>query len=84
MIIMYGYRIKFLRDGGMGVQVCRNCGHRVQHTLCRQINQGTLFTLPIISFTKSRGVMCENCGELQPMNRQEYKEAKNQCQLLNG
>ena len=74
MIIMYGYRVQFKREGVLGRQTCPNCGHFAPHTLCRKINQGTLFTLPILSITQSRGAMCEICGNVQPMPAADYKE----------
>lgn len=76
MIIVYGYNTIFKREGSQGQAVCHNCGYTIEHTLCRQINQTTLFWIPIISITKQRGKMCESCGNIIPMNKHDYNEEK--------
>lgn len=45
-------------------------------TLCRHLNQGTLFWIPVVNIEKERGIMCESCGYIYSMDRQEYKEAR--------
>ena len=45
-------------------------------TLCRHLNQGTLFWIPVVNIEKERGIMCESCGYIYPMDRQEDKEAR--------
>ena len=49
MVIIYGTRTVFKREGPVGTSVCPNCRHNVMHTLCRQLNQATLFYIPIFS-----------------------------------
>ena len=46
MVIIYGTRTVFKREGPIGTSVCPNCRHNVMHTLCRQLNQATLFYIP--------------------------------------
>ena len=38
--------------------------------------QFTLFMIPIINSQKQRGIMCESCGNIVPLSKQEYKERK--------
>ena len=54
MVIIYGTRTVFKREGPVGTSVCPNCRHNVMHTLCRQLNQATLFYIPIFSHQKQR------------------------------
>ena len=60
MVIIYGTRTVFKREGPVGTSVCPNCRHNVMHTLCRQLNQATLFYIPIFGHQKQRGIMCES------------------------
>lgn len=76
MVIVYGYREKFKREGYIGHSVCCNCSHDADQTLCRELRQFTLFMIPIISSQKQRGIMCESCGNIVPLSKQEYKERK--------
>ena len=73
MVIIYGTRTVFKREGPVGTSVCPNCRHNVMHTLCRQLNQATLFYIPIFSHQKQRGIMCESCGMITPVSAQEYR-----------
>ena len=54
MVIIYGTRTVFKREGPVGTSVCPNCRHNVMHTLCRQLNQATLFYIPIFGHQKLR------------------------------
>lgn len=63
-------------EGNGGGGICKNCGHDAYMTLCRHLNQGTLFWIPVVNIEKERGIMCESCGYIYPMDRQEYKEAR--------
>ena len=77
MVVVYGQRTVFKREGIVGTAVCNNCGHNVLHTLCRQVNQTTLFWIPIVSIERQRGIMCESCGNIMPISKQEYKDRRN-------
>jgi DNA-directed RNA polymerase subunit RPC12/RpoP len=63
-------------EGHVGRGICKNCGHDAYMTLCRHLNQGALFWIPVVNIEKERGIMCESCGYIYPMDRQEYKEAR--------
>ena len=78
MLILYGYKEKFKREGAAGHAVCSNCNHDAGQTLCRQINQMTIFFLPVWGYVRQRGIMCESCGKIIPLGRREYKEKKKQ------
>ena len=56
MVIIYGTRTVFKREGPVGTSVCPNCRHNVMHTLCRQLNQATLFYIRV--FFKHLFVTC--------------------------
>ncbi len=79
MIIVYGHRVDFKREGFAGQMTCQNCGHNVNHSLCRQINRTTIFWIPFINVEKQRGIMCESCGMISPISKQEYKSRKTAC-----
>ena len=81
MVIIYGTRTVFKREGPVGTSVCPNCRHNVMHTLCRQLNQATLFYIPIFGHQKQRGIMCESCGMITPVSAQEYRERKQAAHL---
>lgn len=81
MVIIYGTRTVFKREGPVGTSVCPNCRHNVMHTLCRQLNQATLFYIPIFSHQKQRGIMCESCGMITPVSAQEYRELKQAAKM---
>lgn len=83
MIVVYGYRSFFKREGSVGREICKNCGHEVMQTLCRQMNEGTLFWIPLIKVEKQRGIMCESCGNIRPLNKQEYKDRRKYIQSMN-
>ena len=36
MVITYGTRTLFKREGAWGHAICKNCGHDAPQTLCRQ------------------------------------------------
>ena len=76
MVIVYGYREKFKREGYVGHSVCRNCGHDADQTLCRELLQFNLFGIPIVNKVKQMGIMCESCGNIVPLGKKEYKERK--------
>ncbi|MBU5473532.1 MAG: zinc-ribbon domain-containing protein [Clostridiales bacterium] len=82
MVIVYGTRTLFKREGIVDTFVCPNCQHNVMHTLCRQLNQATLFYIPIFSHQQQRGIMCESCGMITPLNAKEYKERKKDAKML--
>ena len=77
MVIIYGYREKFKREGLVGHTVCSNCRHDADQSLCRQIYQVTLFYIPVFSHLKQRGIMCESCGNIIPISKQEYRQRRN-------
>lgn len=52
MVITYGTRTLFKREGAWGHAICKNCGHDAPQTLCRQLDQVTLFFIPIVSLEK--------------------------------
>ena len=81
MVIIYGTRTVFKREGPVGTSVCPNCRHNVMHTLCRQLNQATLFYIPIFSHQKQRGIMCERCGMITSVSAQEYRERKQAAKM---
>lgn len=76
MIIIYGRRETFKREGHVGHGVCKNCGHDADRTLCRQLKQLTIFMIPVFTRVKQRGIMCESCGQILPLGRLEYQTMK--------
>lgn len=76
MVVVHGQKMVFKREGHVGRGICKNCGHDAYMTLCRHLNKGTLFWIPVVNIEKERGIMCESCGYIYPMDRQEYKEAR--------
>ena len=72
MVIIYGTRTVFKREGPVGTSVCPNCRHNVMHTLCY---------IPIFSHQKQRGIMCESCGMITPVSAQEYRERKQAAKM---
>ena len=68
MVITYGTRTLFKREGAWGHAICKNCGHDAPQTLCRQLDQVTLFFIPIVSLEKQRGILCESCGMIVPVS----------------
>ena len=38
MVITYGTRTLFKREGAWGHAICKNCGHDAPQTLCRQLD----------------------------------------------
>ncbi|MFR6589398.1 MAG: zinc-ribbon domain-containing protein [Gallintestinimicrobium sp.] len=69
MVITYGTRTLFKREGAWGHAICKNCGHDAPQTLCRQLDQVTLFFIPIVSLEKQRGILCESCGMIVPLDK---------------
>ena len=76
MVITYGTRTLFKREGAWGHAICKNCGHDAPQTLCRQLDQVTLFFIPIVSLEKQRGILCESCGMIVPHDKAEYKRRR--------
>lgn len=76
MVITYGTRTLFKREGAWGHAICKNCGHDAPQTLCRQLDQVTLFFIPIVSLEKQRGILCESCGMIVPLDKAEYKRRR--------
>ena len=76
MVITYGTRTLFKREGAWGHAICKNCGHDAPQTLCRQLDQVTLFFIPIVSLEKQRGSLCESCGMIVPLDKAEYKRRR--------
>ena len=68
MVITYGTRTLFKREGAWGHAICKNCGHDAPQTLCRQLDQVTLFFIPIVSLEKQRGIV--------PLDKAEYKRRR--------
>ena len=73
MVITYGTRTLFKREGA--------CGHDAPQTLCRQLDQVTLFFIPIVSLEKQRGILCESCGIIVPLDKAEYKRRREARQI---
>ena len=42
----------------------------------RQLDQVTLFFIPIVSLEKQRGILCESCGMIVPLDKAEYKRRR--------
>lgn len=82
MVITYGTRTLFKREGAWGHAICKNCGHDAPQTLCRQLDQVTLFFIPIVSLEKQRGILCESCGMIVPLDKAEYKRRREARQKL--
>ena len=85
MVITYGTRTLFKREGAWGHAICKNCGHDAPQTLCRQLDQVTIFFIPIVSLEKQRGILCESCGMIVPLDKAEYKrrcEARQKAALF--
>jgi len=82
MVITYGTRTLFKREGAWGHAICKNCGHDAPQTLCRQLDQVTLFFIPIVSLEKQRGILCESCGMIVPSTRQNTNAAVKQDKKL--
>lgn len=76
MTIFYSYGNWFKREGELGQKVCSNCGHTAEQTLCRHTYQIRIFGIPIWKQLKHRGIMCESCGNIVPLDKQEYREEK--------
>lgn len=77
MIVAYSWGTKIKREGNTGVKCCQNCRHSVQTSLYKEIGYVNLFfILPIVRYTKVRGILCEHCGDLVPLSRHQYKEIK--------
>ena len=47
MAVVHGQKMVFKREGHVGRGICKNCGHDAYMTLCRHLNQGTLFWIPV-------------------------------------
>lgn len=43
MVIIYGTRTVFKREGPVGTSVCPNCRHNVMHTLLQTVKSGNPF-----------------------------------------
>ena len=81
MVIIYGTRTVFKREGPVGTSVWGGGGHNVMHSRGGQLNQATLFYIPIFSHQKQRGIMCESCGMITPVSAQEYRERKQAAKM---
>ena len=78
MVITYGTRTLFKREGAWGHAICKNCGHDAPQKV-------TLFFIPIVSLEKQRGILCESCGMIVPLDKAEYKrrsEARQKAALF--
>ncbi len=49
---------------------------RCIYDLVPPLKPGHFILDTVVNIEKERGIMCESCGYIYPMDRQEYKEAR--------
>ena len=78
MIIVYGYSTDIKKEKELGQGKCSNCNHTTQKYLAREIFKTTLFYIPVFKKTNRRIVLCENCGIVEELDKEEYKSRLNE------
>lgn len=73
MVIVYGYKTDVKNEKSFGEQKCPNCNHVAQMYLAKEQFKVTLFYIPIFKKTNRRIVLCENCGIVEELSKDEYK-----------
>lgn len=78
MVIVYGYKTDVKNEKDLGEQKCPNCNHVAQMYLSKEQFKATLFYIPIFKKTNRRIVLCENCGIVEELSKEEYKSRLNE------
>lgn len=74
MIIVYGWQTDVKKEKNLGNSRCTNCNHDEEQFLAKEVYKFKLFGIPVIRKTKRRFIMCNNCGILEELEKEEYKE----------
>ena len=74
MFIIWGSKNDLKTEKAIGYSVCPNCGCNTEKALVREKFKFTIFFIPVISFTRRRGICCPECGMYKELSSAEYKE----------
>ena len=72
--VHYSYQTILKRDKNLGVSLCTNCNHTINQTLAKRYMQFRLYGIPLIQYRKTRCIMCESCGNIITLSKQQYKQ----------
>lgn len=78
MIIVYGTRKKIKIDRDLGRMTCTNCGYDVNASLAHESCYAHFCYIPVFPYTGIRMRFCPNCGIMETLTKEEFKEIKNQ------
>ena len=76
MFIVYGFRNKLKKDMSAGMHHCPRCGCQREFFMMRQVQQGTVFWVPVASVTQKCYMVCGTCEAAIEVEKKKYKEMK--------
>ncbi len=77
MVILYGWKVYVKKEKELGTKQCENCKHNEKMYLAREIFRIHIFGIPVFKKTKRRFVMCDNCGIVEELSKEDYKARLN-------
>lgn len=78
-VIFYSYGNKIKKEAQLSEHACPNCGYTAPHALVKEKYGLKIWgIIPLFSKTIDMGDMCEKCGLIKTMTKDEYNEALKQ------
>lgn len=77
MVVVYGWKTNVKKDKQLGKEHCENCKHDEEMFLAREIFKAHIFGIPVFKKTKRRFIMCNNCGIVKELSKEDYKSRVN-------
>ncbi len=79
MIVVYGVKRKIKIVKSLGQNTCTNCGHVVETALAKEGGYCHVYYIPVFPYVGGlKFIACPNCGVMEPVSSQKFKEIKNQ------
>lgn len=72
MVILYGWKTYIKKEKELGKKQCENCKHNEETYLAKEVFRTHIFGIPVFAKTKRRFVMCNNCGIIEELGKQDY------------
>lgn len=77
-VIIYGTKKNIKSDKNLGVQVCKNCGHRVEMALAHETGYFHIYYIPLVPIGGWKVKLCPVCGISEKLDGATFKALKKQ------
>lgn len=77
MVIVYGFKTTLKQGKNLGYSICPNCNHNTEKVLAKEFFKFHIFYIPLLFFTKRRGIVCPACGMYKELSAAEYNQMNN-------